>query len=95
MIESAWTRYNMSTRLGLGLGLVHQSSQFATISNAVTLPGFTRLDAAVYFDVTERFAVQFNIENLTNTTYYASAQNDNNIQPGEPLTARVTARIKF
>ena len=61
----------------------------------MTLPGFTRLDAAVYFDVTERFAVQFNIENLTNTTYYASAQNDTNIQPGEPLTARVTARLKF
>ncbi len=92
---TAWTRYNMSARLGVGLGLLHQSSQFATISNAVTLPGFTRLDAAVYFDVTERFAVQFNIENLTGTKYFASAQNDNNIQPGEPLTARVTARVKF
>lgn len=92
---SAWTRYDLSARLGIGLGLIHQSSQFASISNAVRLPAFSRVDAAVYFNVTDRVALQLNVENLTDTRYYASAHTDNNIAPGAPLNARLTARIKL
>lgn len=92
---SAWTRYDVTDKLGLGLGVVHQSSQYATISNAVTLPAFTRVDAAVYYDVSDRFALQLNVENLTDTRYYPSAHTDNNIAVGEPINARITARVKF
>ncbi|MEQ1542701.1 MAG: TonB-dependent siderophore receptor [Novosphingobium sp.] len=92
---SAWTRYDVTARLGLGLGLVHQSSQFATISNAVRLPGFTRLDAAVYYSLGERLSLQLNVENLTDTRYFPSAHTDHNIATGEPINARLTARIKF
>ncbi len=92
---SAWTRYDLSSRLGLGLGVIHQSGQYATISNAVWLPGFTRVDAAVFYNVSDRFALQLNVENLTDTTYFASAHTDNNIQPGEPINVKLTARLKF
>ncbi|MFM5884993.1 MAG: TonB-dependent receptor [Novosphingobium sp.] len=92
---SAWTRYDVTAKLGLGLGVVHQSSQFATISNAVRLPGFTRIDAAAYYDVSERFSLQLNVENLADTRYYPSAHTDNNIATGEPINARLTARVKF
>ena len=97
---SAWTRYDVSPklglgRLGLGLGLVHQSSQFAAISNAVRLPAFTRLDAAVYYNVSDAFSLQLNVENLTDARYFPSAQSDNNITTGEPINARLTARVKF
>lgn len=92
---SAWTRYDFSPRFGLGLGVVHQSGQFATISNAVWLPGFTRVDAAAFFDVSDRFSLQLNVENLTDTAYFASAHTDNNIQPGEPINVKLTARVKF
>ena len=43
---SVWNRYDLSRRLGLGLGVIHQSSQFAAIrtSAATTrLPAFTRV----------------------------------------------------
>ncbi len=92
---SAWTRYDLTSRFGLGLGVIHQAGQFASISNAVRLPGFTRIDAAAYLTLNEAVAFQLNIENLMDSTYYASAHNDNNIQPGKPLNARLTARIKF
>ena len=92
---SAWTRYEVTPKLGLGLGLVHQASQFATISNAVLLPGFTRLDAAIYYDLSDRFGLQLNVENLTDTGYFPSAHTDNNITVGEPINARITARVKF
>jgi catecholate siderophore receptor len=92
---SAWTRYDVSGRLGLGLGLIHQSSQYATISNDVRLPGFTRIDAAVYYDLSERLALQLNVENLTDVDYFPSAHTDNNIATGEPLNAKLTVRLKW
>jgi catecholate siderophore receptor len=92
---AAWTRYDFTPRFGLGLGLVHQSRQFATISNTVALPVFTRIDAAAFVTLNDRVSLQLNVENLTDTRYYASASSDNNILPGKPMTARVTARLKF
>jgi catecholate siderophore receptor len=92
---SGWTRYDVSKRFGLGLGVVHQSSQFAAISNAVQLPAFTRIDAAAFVTVSDNFSLQLNVENLTDTRYFASASSDNNILPGKPLTGRISARIKF
>ena len=92
---SAWTRYDVTPTIGFGLGVVHQAKQFATISNAVVLPAFTRVDAAAFWDVTERIAIQLNVENLFDTAYYPSAHTDNNIAPGEPISARVGVRVKF
>jgi catecholate siderophore receptor len=92
---SAWTRYDVTPELGFGLGVVHQAKQFATISNAVVLPAFTRVDAAAFWDLTERIALQLNVENLFDTDYYPSAHTDNNIAPGEPISARVGVRVKF
>ncbi len=92
---AAWSRYDFTARFGLGLGVVHQSGQFASISNAVKLPAFTRIDAAAFVTLSGRVSLQLNVENLTDTRYYASASSDNNILPGKPRTARVTARVKF
>ena len=90
-----WSRYDFTERFGLGLGVVHQSKQFASYSNNVELPSYWRVDAAAYFDLSEQIGLQLNIENLFDETYYASAHGDNNIQPGKPLTASVGVRIGF
>lgn len=92
---SAWTRYDLTKRFGIGLGLLHQSSQYTTISNAVTLPAFTRLDAALYYDLSDTVALQLNVENLTDIDYFPSAHTDNNITTGKPLNAKLTLRAKF
>jgi catecholate siderophore receptor len=92
---SLWSRYDVSSKLGLGLGLIHQSSQFTSISNAVRLPAFARVDAAVFYDVSKAFSLQLNVENVTGSRYYPSANSDTNIAPGKPLNARITARVKF
>jgi catecholate siderophore receptor len=92
---SGWARYNFTSRFGLGLGVVHQSSTWATISNAMRLPAFTRIDAALFFKASETVTVQINVENLTDTGYFPSAHTDNNISPGKPLNAKATLRVKF
>lgn len=92
---SAWARYDFTPSLGLGLGVLHQSSQFATISNDVRLPGFIRLDAALFYDVSSKVSFQLNVENLTDTDYFPAAHTDNNISTGEPINVKLTARVKF
>lgn len=92
---SMWNQFQLSPRLGLGLGVVHQGESFASISNAVTLPAFTRVDAAAYLHVSPRADLQLNLENLTDETYWATAHNDNNITPGGPFNARLTLRLRF
>jgi catecholate siderophore receptor len=61
----------------------------------VRLPAYTRVDAAAFFTVTDRVSVQLNVENLTDAEYYPSAHNDNNIQPGRPLSARLGVRLNY
>ncbi|MGB7406519.1 MAG: TonB-dependent siderophore receptor [Pacificimonas sp.] len=92
---AAFTRYDFTDRLGFGAGIVHQSDQFASLSNDVVLPSYTRVDAAVYYDLTKDIALQANIENLFDEDYFPSAHGDNNIQPALPLTATFTARVRF
>lgn len=92
---SFWTRYNFTSRLGGGLGVYHQSKSFTSISNAVVLPAFTRVDAAVFFKLTDAIEAQVNVENLLGEDYFATAHNDNNITPGAPTTARATVRFHF
>ncbi|BEV02582.1 TonB-dependent siderophore receptor [Novosphingobium olei] len=92
---SAWTRYDVTRRLGLGLGVTHQSSMFTTISNTVRLPAWTRVDAAVFYELNDRLSLQLNFENLFDTDYFPSAHTDNNITTGKPINARLTVRAKF
>ena len=92
---SAWNRYNVDGRLGFGLGLVARSKSYASISNSVTLPGYVRLDGAVFYEIAEGIEAQVNVENLLGADYFPTAHNDNNIAPGAPRTARATLRFRF
>ncbi len=93
-----WNRYDFSRQLGAGLGIIHQSSQFAanrTAANTTRLPGFTRIDAALFFRASDRLSFQVNVENLLDARYFSDAHNANNISPGAPLNARFSASVKF
>jgi catecholate siderophore receptor len=92
---SLWTRYDVTRRIGAGLGVYHQSKTFASITNAVVLPSYTRVDAAAFFTITPQIQAQINFENLFNERYFATAHNDNNITPGAPTTVRGTVRFSF
>ncbi|MBO6548348.1 MAG: TonB-dependent siderophore receptor [Rhizobiales bacterium] len=92
---SLWTRYQFTKMFGAAVGVIHQSDHFATSGNTVTVPGYTRVDAALFADINEKWSAQLNIENLFDKDYFASAHNNNNISPGAPLSAYVTVKAKF
>ena len=93
-----WNRYDFNSSVGAGIGVIHQSSQFAAIRTSATttrLPAFTRVDAALFFKANERIEFQVNVENLLDESYFSDAHNNNNITPGAPINSRFTARVKF
>ena len=95
---SLWNRYDFNDRFAAGLGIIHQSSQFAAIQtapNTTKLPAFTRVDAAFYYDLSDALQLQLNVENLFDTDYFSDAHNNNNISTGAPINGRFTIRAKF
>jgi catecholate siderophore receptor len=92
---SFWNRYDVSSQLGFGLGVTYQDEQFASASNAVTVPEFSRVDAAIFYTMRNGTALQLNIENVLDEDYFPAAHNDNNISPGAPLNARFTVKTRF
>jgi catecholate siderophore receptor len=92
---SLWNRYQFTRQLALGLGVLRQAEMFTAVDNAVTLPAFTRADAAAFARLNDRVSIQLNVENLFDTRYYATAHNNNNITPGAPLTFRVGLDLRY
>jgi len=68
---------------------------FAAVDNTVTLPGYTRVDAAIFVSVTERTRLQLNAENLAGVRYYLNADSNTNISPGAPRSLRVGLSTRF
>jgi len=94
-VASLWNRYDFGPAWGIGLGVIYQSEMYAAADNAVTLPSFTRVDAGVYYTLSERLRMQVNVENLLDERYYPNAHNNNNITPGSPLAVRVGVTANF
>jgi catecholate siderophore receptor len=92
---SWWNKYQIDPMWSAALGVIYFSDSFATSDDLVRLPGFVRFDAAVFRKIDETWRVQLNIENIFNKGYWASADGDNNISPGQPRTFRLTAIAKF
>jgi catecholate siderophore receptor len=92
---SVWNKYQLSRRVGAGLGLIRRSDMFASIDNTVVLPAYTRADAAVYYSINEHWRLQANFENIFNTKYFQNADNNTNISPGAPVTAKVGLVARF
>lgn len=92
---SLWQRFQIAEPVGVGVGILHQSSSFTSISNAVPLPAYTRVDGALFVTLTKGVSAQLNVENIFNKAYFPTAQTDNNISTGTPRTARLTIRTVF
>jgi catecholate siderophore receptor len=92
---SLWNRYDFNERVGAGLGVIARSKSYASISNNVRLPGYARVDAAVFYKLPNGMEAQLNVENLFGADYFPTAHSDNNIAPGAPRTIKGTVGYRF
>ena len=92
---SWWNKYQIDPVWSASLGAVYFSDSYASSDDTVYLPGFLRFDAGVYAQIDATWKAQLNIENIFNKGYWATADGNNNISPGQPRTFRfkVTAKL--
>jgi catecholate siderophore receptor len=81
--------------LATALGVLYRSDMFAAIDNTVTVPGYTRADAATFYTVTNQLRLQVNVENLFNARYFINADSNTNISPGSSRGVRVGLTATF
>lgn len=93
---SLWTRYDIpSIGLGAGIGVIHQGGRYASTDNLVRLPSFTRVDAALFYTITENLRAQVNVENLFDEKYFLNANSNQNISPGSPTAFKAAITASF
>lgn len=92
---SLWNRYDVTKKLGFGLGVISRAEMFAAVDNTVRLPGTTRLDAALFYVLREGLRLQVNVQNLGNVRYYDNADSNTNISPGAPRAAQAALSWRF
>lgn len=92
---SVWSNYQVNAQLGLAVGVTHQGSFFVREDNSVEVPGYTRVDAAVYYELNDQVRLQLNAENLFDTDYFPDAHSNDNISVGKPLNVRFSVSGRF
>ena len=98
-----WNRYQFTEMWAAGIGIIHQTASYASSDDTVALPGFTRVDAAIYGRLDRKnlpseikgLRWQVNVENIFNTRYYSMADGNNNITPGSPRAVRGSLVANF
>jgi catecholate siderophore receptor len=90
-----WNKYQIDSRWAASLGVIYFSDSFASSDDSVRLPSFWRFDAGLFAKLDETWSAQLNVENIFNKGYWATADGNNNLSPGQGRTVRVMARARF
>jgi len=92
---SIWNNFTVNNRLSIALGATYQDSFFVREDNSVRVPSYVRVDAAVYYDLTDAVRLQLNVENLLDEDYFPDAHSNDNISTGKPLNASFSISANF
>ncbi|MET0675452.1 MAG: TonB-dependent siderophore receptor [Bradyrhizobium sp.] len=90
-----WNKYQIDSMWAASLGVIYFSDSFASSDDSVRLPSFWRIDAGLFAKIDEHWSAQLNVENIFNQGYWATADGNNNLSPGQGRTVRVMARARF
>ena len=92
---SLWNTWQVTDALGLSLGVTHQDDSFIDNGNTAIMPAYTRVDAAAFYDMSDRLRIQLNIENLTDELYFPNAHSTHQVTVGAPVNARLSLSGRF
>lgn len=92
---SIWSSYQLTEKLGLGLGATYQDSSYITNNETAELPSYLRFDAAAYYQISDNLRLQLNIENLLDETYYPNAHSTHQASVGAPINASFSISGRF
>lgn len=97
-ILNSWAQYTvtqgMLRGLGFGAGVFHQTENFTNAANTYALPAYTLLDAAISYGFAKS-ELRINVNNVTDTHYYANAIFGNQFMLGNPRNFMLSFRQRF
>lgn len=67
---SLWTTYALTSTIQVGAGAFHVGRRYGDAENTIYVDAYTRWDAMAAWQATEHLAVQLNVQNLTDETYF-------------------------
>lgn len=95
---SLWTTYTLQTGslkgLGVGFGAFFVGERAGDLANSFLLPGYTRLDAALYYQK-DNLRIGLNFKNLSDIRYFEGSQGRNQVIPGAPFIVQGTISYSF
>ena len=93
---SIWTTYDVNPKFGWALGVVHQGESAVKDNNpTLLLPDYTRVDAAVYYELSNDTKLQLNLENLSDEVYFPHSHSTHQVAVGESRNIRFSLRKDF
>ncbi|WP_164928490.1 TonB-dependent siderophore receptor [Gloeobacter violaceus] len=95
---SLWSAYRVSEGAlagwGVGAGVFAVGERFGDLDNSFSVPGYTRVDAALYYRRGWLNAA-INFKNLLGTQYIEAATFRYAVHPGAPFTVQGTFEVRF
>ena len=65
-------------------------------ANTIRVPAYSLIDALVEYEFNQHLGLRLNVYNLTDQTYIRSINNNGNrYNPGNPVSALLTATTRF
>ena len=89
-----WTSFDWANGFGINAGVRTQSKVFIDRDNLLTFDGYGTLNLAARY---RRGPVEYtiNVNNVTDTEYFASVLYDTQLYPGEPINVLGTVRFRL
>ena len=81
--------------LQFGGGLLYVGQRSGEFTTNFKLPAYTVVRAFAAYELTKSTTLRLDVDNLFNETYYTNSFSALWVQPGPPLSARVSAAFKF
>lgn len=78
-----------------GGGVLYVDKRNGYFAQDFELPSYTTVRIFAEYDVSDDIAVRLDVNNLFDEEYYESSFADTWVQPGDPLTAKLSAAFKF
>ena len=94
-MASLWSSYQATEKLGFGFGVTYQDESLISDGGSAVLPSYTRVDAAAYYQLNQRFKIQLNIENLNDEDYFPNSHSTHQVTVGAPFNARLSLNGQF
>ncbi len=90
-----WTSYAITPALTIGGGAFFMDKVYGNTTNSKWVPSYTRYDAMASYVLNPHLTLQFNVQNLTNATYFDKAYTSHYVSVAPGRSVVLSANFKL